>query len=591
MAEYKIQSHTYGDNKYIYAPESSNVTRPQCTSSISDITIQPLVDDLRANRLAFLPADQIIIEKTTDGGTTWEDAQVNDAVKLALFSQTRPSVSIPKINNEKNILCGLRVTFTAMKYNVPANTPETQKYNYWNSTYVASQERYNKIREMYFWVSSNSDTITVKLERANGATPNNWVTAFEKAGYGMTGWSGNDYIRFNEGVFGGSVTQVNQYWNYRLTFFTAGPNGSSTLSGTNMTSGQVIHEIRGYGTAWWGAGNYLASKDHLYTWNANKEATFPAQVTATNFVGKINNKTVSADVPANAVFTDESVTSVNNHYTPSSTTYKQVSASGGSASWNTSVLTGIRINTDAKGHIVSVEGSSVKTPSNTGLVTQVSGTTGLTGTVSGGSGSIKCDLKTEEYLNYPGIIPTEIEERVYPVRLDKNGKLAVVVPWTSSGGGGTTNYSDLTNKPQINSVTLSGNKSLSDLGIAPASDFVVEYETTYTNWFTPDSGITVMSSSMIRLARNIFFMSLQVSRTSNFDSNAVTRIGVINSNFSWFGGFAVVGLFPGRMINSDEKFYPGELQFTTAGEVRVIVMTGASCSRAYGAGLFIRRET
>ena len=34
----------------------------------------------------------------------------------------------------------------------------------------------------------------------------------------------------------------------------------------------------------------------------------------------------------------------------------------------------------------------------------------------------------------------------------------------SGGGGGTSDYSDLTNKPQINSVTLSGNKSLADLG-------------------------------------------------------------------------------------------------------------------------------
>ena len=43
--------------------------------------------------------------------------------------------------------------------------------------------------------------------------------------------------------------------------------------------------------------------------------------------------------------------------------------------------------------------------------------------------------------------------------------------WTTvqGGTGGTTDYSDLTNKPQVNSVTLSGNKSLSDLGVAPAS--------------------------------------------------------------------------------------------------------------------------
>lgn len=40
------------------------------------------------------------------------------------------------------------------------------------------------------------------------------------------------------------------------------------------------------------------------------------------------------------------------------------------------------------------------------------------------------------------------------------------------GGGGTTNYNDLTNKPQIGGVTLSGNKSLSDLGAVAADQGV-----------------------------------------------------------------------------------------------------------------------
>lgn len=38
------------------------------------------------------------------------------------------------------------------------------------------------------------------------------------------------------------------------------------------------------------------------------------------------------------------------------------------------------------------------------------------------------------------------------------------------GGGGTDNYNALQNKPQINGTTLTGNKSLSDLGIAAATD-------------------------------------------------------------------------------------------------------------------------
>ena len=48
--------------------------------------------------------------------------------------------------------------------------------------------------------------------------------------------------------------------------------------------------------------------------------------------------------------------------------------------------------------------------------------------------------------------------------LDVNGDPV----WATPSGSGTTNYNDLTNKPQIESVTLSGNKSLNDLGIQPA---------------------------------------------------------------------------------------------------------------------------
>lgn len=40
----------------------------------------------------------------------------------------------------------------------------------------------------------------------------------------------------------------------------------------------------------------------------------------------------------------------------------------------------------------------------------------------------------------------------------------------TGGGGGTLNYNDLYNKPQINNVELAGNKSSSDLGLAAISD-------------------------------------------------------------------------------------------------------------------------
>ena len=43
--------------------------------------------------------------------------------------------------------------------------------------------------------------------------------------------------------------------------------------------------------------------------------------------------------------------------------------------------------------------------------------------------------------------------------------LGLIKANSGGGGGGTTDYEDLDNKPQIGGVTLSGNKSLSDLGV------------------------------------------------------------------------------------------------------------------------------
>lgn len=119
---------------------TQQLLRPNGLRGAGDVTLQGLFNVTRANRLAYLPADQIIIEKTIDGGTTWIDAGFTDIQKRHLFAETRgANLALPQIDGKKNLLCGLRITISAMKYNVPNGTAETQKYNYWNSNYVVSQ--------------------------------------------------------------------------------------------------------------------------------------------------------------------------------------------------------------------------------------------------------------------------------------------------------------------------------------------------------------------------------------------------------------------------------------------------------------------
>ena len=48
----------------------------------------------------------------------------------------------------------------------------------------------------------------------------------------------------------------------------------------------------------------------------------------------------------------------------------------------------------------------------------------------------------------------------------------------SGGGGGTSDYTDLSNKPRINNVTLSGNKTADDLDLLDEND---DLDTTQIN--------------------------------------------------------------------------------------------------------------
>lgn len=269
-------------------------------SSISDTTgfangvpplARALIDNCRANKLAFLPADQIIVEKTIDGGKTWTDAGVSDATKAHIFSGvTYGDIALPQINGKMNTLCGVRVTFTAMKYDVPSGTAETDKYKYWNKNYVRSTERYCNLDYFWFWINSVNNAISVKLETAVGDHPEAWWIHYD-GGLRMTGWTGSNIIKQPKYVFGGSPSQTANPWNYRFTFMTVPLSGKTELSTGYETQSQMINAIRGYGDKVWTAANNLMDTDNIYSVGVDKSTTFPATVSAPVF--KENGKNLA----------------------------------------------------------------------------------------------------------------------------------------------------------------------------------------------------------------------------------------------------------------------------------------------------------
>ena len=142
--------------------------------------------------------------------------------------------------------------------------------------------------------------------------------------------------------------------------------------------------------------------------------------------------------------TDTKVTSAANHYAPQADTSAALAASASSttaASWNsTSLVTGVHLQRDAKGHVVGVTVDSTKMPANPNTDTNTahghSAGIGLVGSGNAGTSgtyTYKVALKSDtKNANAALAVPSANANRFYPVEADKDGKLAVTVPWTDT---------------------------------------------------------------------------------------------------------------------------------------------------------------
>ena len=282
-----------------------DLTKPLYVNGPLDYTTRPLVDSVRSNKLAFLPADQIIIEQTVDGGQTWTDAGFSDEKKEVLFNELQTfSLGIPKIDGKENSQCGLRVTITAMKYNVPDGTAETDKYKYWSKDYVISVERYCSLGELYIWCSAASNKIKVKVESATGNSPDNWVTQFSSDSFGLMGEAGGNYVRLKSDfeLFGGQLSQPFNFWNYRFTFMTTSRNLTDSITKRPEVTQSIIN-IKGYGDNIWNAPNQLVANDHLYSWDRYQNVAFPGNISGKKFLenGKSITDSIKQSVTTNTL--------------------------------------------------------------------------------------------------------------------------------------------------------------------------------------------------------------------------------------------------------------------------------------------------
>ena len=230
-----------------------------------------MMSELSANVMAFPNPEGISIEYSRDGGVTWLDYGATDEEKVNLFTSST------------NLYCGksdpdgllatvgyqLRITIT------PIDCP-----------------LYTDLNKIITEVSTNGGGncwCTVKglkaKEVAAGNEDDTYYDTFVNKAY-INGWAGFNVLNFNNISTSFSITRPNQadsYYRLRLIF------GYNTLQ-TQSHTGLTIISLRFFGDRRYTLPSNLARYNHLYTYDWQQNAKFPARVESEEFINfDVNN--------------------------------------------------------------------------------------------------------------------------------------------------------------------------------------------------------------------------------------------------------------------------------------------------------------
>lgn len=249
------QIKTDSSNVYDLAVYNTNVIRSNSmnTSGSVNVVDRAFINSTRANRTAFLPANGILIEYTSNGGSTWTTSSASDAQKRSLFAETRG-------------------------YNCPVGPGSgTVTTNYWTRITATPVDRYAGVDTFYVWLSTSGHNLSCTIERSTIGSPDTFTTV--RADVPVSGWSGPNEIAFSYGSFGGGTTQTSNNYKYRFTFKV------TKASTSHPTDAPIIIDLRLYGPNVWTNGSNYAATDHVYSWDYDQNVTFPKKVTASSFAG------------------------------------------------------------------------------------------------------------------------------------------------------------------------------------------------------------------------------------------------------------------------------------------------------------------
>ena len=232
----------------------SNLSQGTTIRSNNNISSTAIAMIANSNVLSLIEPSGMNVEYTQDGGMTWIDYQATDDNKRGACDNLRPAtLQLGKRSRSDTASDGLRITINAVDALI-----------FCRAQYLV----FVTVGSMQF-----------KLEFAN---KNSSTTFTEKY---ISTVSGTTSVPLNGELFGSSSDSDNYVTVMRLTFIANRANNGYFVNRLQLYS-DLIYGNSGL--------NSLARYGHLYKWDFSQNATFPANVTATTFIGDLNGNANTA---------------------------------------------------------------------------------------------------------------------------------------------------------------------------------------------------------------------------------------------------------------------------------------------------------
>lgn len=251
-----VLSSLFAAKSHVHYNTDINVNTSSSGANLTYYTDRGFIDRAGANRLAFMPATAVKIEYSEDGGETWIDYGATDEQKRQLFAMTAESpLAVTKnVSSSRAVTTNDRLRIT-----------------------VSATDRYSNVDQAYIWYSTQGHNCTCDIECSTIGAKETFNTL--RSNINIGGWSGPNTIYFSHGTFGGHSDSSR--YAYRFTFKV------TSVHSTYKYSSPILYEIRMYGPSVWAVANNMMKNGHLYSWDHEQNATFPANIEAEKFIGAV----------------------------------------------------------------------------------------------------------------------------------------------------------------------------------------------------------------------------------------------------------------------------------------------------------------